>query len=78
MQARKEATNTTVTEAPATEVAVIADIVGSRTLDDRAAAQRAIDAVIERVERDAPLATRPLLPVAVSYTHLTLPTNREV
>lgn len=63
MQARKEATNTTVTEAPATEVAVIADIVGSRTLDDRAAAQRAIDAVIERVERDAPLATRPLLPV---------------
>ena len=44
MQARKEATNPTVTEAPATEVAVIADIVGSRTLDDRAAAPRAIDA----------------------------------
>ncbi|MFT4052645.1 MAG: SatD family protein [Microbacterium sp.] len=41
-------------------VAVIADIVGSRSLPDRAAAQRALDDTIESVERDLPLAERPL------------------
>lgn len=45
------------------DVAVIADIVGSRTLPDRAAAQRALDEAILRVEHDRPLATRPLQPV---------------
>lgn len=43
-------------------IAVIADIVGSRKLSDRAAAQRVFDETIVRVERDAPLATRPLTP----------------
>lgn len=43
-------------------VAVIADIVGSRSLDDRAAAQRAIDEAVLRVEADLPVATRALLP----------------
>lgn len=43
-------------------IAVIADIVGSRKLDDRAAAQRVFDETIARVERDAPLASRPLMP----------------
>lgn len=37
-------------------VAVIADIVGSRRLPDRARAQRAIDDAIARVERDHPAA----------------------
>lgn len=41
-------------------VAVIADIVGSRSLPDRAAAQRALEETIARVERDVPLAERPL------------------
>ncbi|WP_394279282.1 SatD family protein [Microbacterium sp.] len=41
-------------------VVITADIVGSRELDDRAEAQRQIDAAVERVERDAPAATRPL------------------
>lgn len=44
-------------------VAVIADIVGSRGLDDRAAAQREIDDAVARVERDCPLAHRPLTPI---------------
>lgn len=43
-------------------IAVIADIVGSRALADRAAAQAAIDDAILRVEQDLPLATRPLIP----------------
>lgn len=43
-------------------VAVIADIVGSRALVDRAAAQRAIDDAVLRVENDLPLARRALLP----------------
>lgn len=43
-------------------VAVIADIVGSRQLDDRAAAQRVFDEVIARVERAHPLAELPLRP----------------
>lgn len=45
------------------DVAVIADIVGSRSLPDRAAAQRALDDAILRVERDVPCAKRPLEPV---------------
>lgn len=44
-------------------VAVIADIVGSRALDDRAGAQREIDDAVLRVERDLPLADRALLPI---------------
>ncbi|WP_309067035.1 SatD family protein [Microbacterium sp.] len=43
-------------------IAVIADIVGSRRLEDRADAQRVLDEAIARVERDRPLATRPLTP----------------
>jgi hypothetical protein len=43
-------------------IAVIADIVGSRKLDDRAAAQRVLDDTITRVEREAPLASQPLTP----------------
>lgn len=44
-------------------VAVIADIVGSRTLADRPAAQRALDEAVLRVEREHPLAERALQPV---------------
>lgn len=44
-------------------VAVIADIVGSRSLPDRAAAQRALDEAILRVEHDLPSAQRPLEPI---------------
>ena len=40
--------------------AIIADIVGSRRLSDRRAAQAMIDDAIARVERDLPLALRPL------------------
>nr|WP_201470190.1 SatD family protein [Microbacterium hydrocarbonoxydans] len=43
-------------------IAVLADIVGSRRLDDRTAAQRTLDETIVRVERDAPLAQQPLTP----------------
>ncbi|MCT9001913.1 SatD family protein [Microbacterium memoriense] len=43
-------------------VAVIADIVGSRTLADRAAAQSVIDDAVLKVERDFPCAERPLQP----------------
>ncbi|MCR2813346.1 SatD family protein [Microbacterium sp. zg.Y1090] len=43
--------------------AVIADIVGSRRLPDRATAQAALDAAIARVEADFPLADRPLRPI---------------
>lgn len=43
-------------------VAVIADIVGSRKLDDRTAAQGILDETIARVETDLPLATQPLTP----------------
>jgi hypothetical protein len=41
-------------------IAVISDIVGSRTLPDRALAQRELDGAISRVEHDLPLATQPL------------------
>jgi len=41
-------------------VAVIADIVGSRVLPDRAAGQAALEHAIARIENDVPLAERPL------------------
>lgn len=43
-------------------IAVIADIVGSRRLVDRASAQRVLDETIVRVEADLPLATQPFTP----------------
>lgn len=43
-------------------IAVLADIVGSRTLDDRSAAQRILDETIAAVEQDLPLASQPLTP----------------
>ncbi len=43
-------------------IAVIADIVGSRRLDDRAASQRVLDETIARVEREHPLAEQPFRP----------------
>lgn len=46
------------------DVAVTADIVGSRKLDDRAGAQARFDEAIARVERELPLAARPLTPTA--------------
>jgi len=42
--------------------AVIADIVASRGLDDRAAAQRALEETLARVAKVAPAARSPLLP----------------
>lgn len=43
-------------------VAVTADIIGSRQLSDRAAAQRAFDRAIAQVEQDLPVAVRGLRP----------------
>lgn len=43
-------------------IAVLADIVGSRKLHDRSAAQRILDDTIRRVEGDLPLAHQPLTP----------------
>ncbi|MFB4354427.1 SatD family protein [Microbacterium sp. LS_15] len=43
-------------------IAVVADIVGSRKLDDRSAAQRVLDRTISLVEGDLPLASQPLTP----------------
>lgn len=43
-------------------VAVTADIIGSRQLDDRVEAQRAFDTTIARVDADLPLATQRLQP----------------
>lgn len=43
-------------------VVVIADIVGSRRLSDRASSQRALEETIARVEADHPLAERALAP----------------
>lgn len=43
-------------------IAVLADIVGSRKLDDRSAAQDVLDETIARVEADVPLAVQPLTP----------------
>jgi hypothetical protein len=45
-------------------VAVLADIVGSRRLADRAAAQRTLDATVARVESDLPVAIQPMRPIA--------------
>ncbi|MFT4306005.1 MAG: SatD family protein [Microbacterium sp.] len=42
--------------------AVIADIVGSRELADRAASQRDLDAAVVRAHADLPVALRPLVP----------------
>ena len=42
--------------------AVTADIVGSRSLDDRAEAQRRLDTTVARAESDFPLAIRPMRP----------------
>lgn len=44
------------------EIAVTADIIGSRQLADRTAAQRTLDETIAQVEEDLPLAVRPLRP----------------
>jgi len=44
-------------------VAVIADIVASRRLDDRAGAQRSIVDAVQTVQRDLPVAAAPLTPV---------------
>lgn len=44
-------------------IAVIADIIGSRRLVDRAAAQQAISDVVAAVQRDLPVATAPLAAV---------------
>lgn len=44
-------------------IAVIADIIGSRALPDRGAAQRVLDETIVRVEGDLPVAVRGLRPV---------------
>lgn len=43
-------------------IAVILDIVGSRALEDRSGAQRALDDAIARIEADRPLAASPLRP----------------
>lgn len=43
-------------------IVVIADIVGSRRLADRASAQHALDDAIARVQRDLPVAIQPLRP----------------
>ncbi|MGB4135989.1 MAG: SatD family protein [Microbacterium sp.] len=43
-------------------IAVIADIVGSRRLEDRSEAQRLFDDTIARVEKQHPLAVQPLRP----------------
>lgn len=43
-------------------IAVLADIIGSRKLENRTAAQRVLDENIAQVEADLPLAVRPLTP----------------
>lgn len=43
-------------------ISVLADIVGSRRLDDRSSAQRTIEAAIARVHGDLPVAVHPLAP----------------
>ena len=55
-------------------VAVTADIIGSRQLPDRAAAQRAFDAAIARVERDLPVAVRGLRPTVGDEQQAVYPT----
>lgn len=43
-------------------IALLADIVGSRRLADRAAAQTTLEGVVDRVHRDLPPTARPLTP----------------
>ena len=54
--------------------AVIADIVRSRELDDRAAAQRAIETAVARAEADVPLAVAPLTAVVGDELQAEYPT----
>lgn len=54
--------------------AVIADIVRSRELDDRTAAQRAIETAIARAEADVPLAVTPLTAVVGDELQAEYPT----
>ncbi len=44
-------------------ITVIADIIGSRRLADRAAAQHTLDKAIARVQHDLPVAIQPLQPI---------------
>src|SRR6478735_1573791 len=53
---------------------VTADIVGSRRLPDREAAQRVLDAAIARVEHDLPLAEQPLRPTVGDEQQAIYPT----
>ncbi|WP_396668530.1 SatD family protein [Microbacterium sp. R86528] len=55
-------------------VAVIADIVGSRRLVDREAAQRALEETIAQVEQDYPVATQPLRPTVGDELQALFPT----
>jgi hypothetical protein len=55
-------------------IAVTADIIGSRQLPDRAAAQRAFDTAIARVEHDAPVAVRGLRPTVGDEQQAVYPT----
>src|SRR5690606_10138349 len=55
-------------------IAVTADIIGSRRLADRAAAQRAFDTAIAQVERDLPVATLGLKPTVGDEQQAVYPT----
>lgn len=55
-------------------IAVTADIIGSRKLVDRAAAQRAFDAAIAQVERDLPVAVSGLEPTVGDEQQAVYPT----
>ncbi|MGP3535174.1 SatD family protein [Microbacterium sp. RD1] len=54
--------------------AVIADIVGSRRLGDRGAAQKVLEATIARVEAEQPRAERPLAPTVGDELQAVYPT----
>ncbi|WP_460776505.1 SatD family protein [Microbacterium sp. GXF7504] len=53
---------------------VTADIIGSRSLPDRAGAQRAIDAAVARVESDLPTAQQPFTPTVGDELQAVYPT----
>lgn len=55
-------------------IAVTADIIGSRQLDDRVEAQRQFDAAIARVDDDLPLATQRLRPTVGDEQQAVYPT----
>ncbi|MEV8266457.1 SatD family protein [Microbacterium sp. NPDC076911] len=55
-------------------IAVIADIVGSRRLADRADAQRALEDAIAQVEHDYPVAMQPLRPTVGDELQALFPT----